>query len=103
MTINLRNLPLLLNAVASVIVVLVFSIKFMKLWPRVRELDRKYPKTLAIKSFVPFLRSWKANVEPQDIELFLRIRNMLLLALLILWSLRAAGYILLYMQTGSFR
>ena len=98
MTIDLSSLPYLLGTVAAVIVVLVFSIKFMKVWPRVRELDRKYPKTLAIRSFVPFSRSWKANVEPQDIELYLRIRNMLLLMLFILFSLRAAAYILLYMQ-----
>ena len=97
------SLPLLLLAVAIVIVVLVFSIKFMKLWPRARELDRKYPGTLAIRSFVPFSRSWKANMDPKDIEFYLRVRNLVVLLLLILFSLRAAAYIWVYMRMGHFR
>ncbi len=96
------SLPYLFLAVATVIVVLVFSIKFMKLWPRARELDRKYPSSLAIRSLVPFSRSWKANVEPQDIELYLRIRNLAVLMLLILFSLRAAASIWVYVRMGYF-
>ncbi len=89
MTINPSSL--LLSAVALAIVGLVFSIKLMKLMPRLKELDRKYPGSLALRSWVPFSRSWKANVEPQDIEIFLRLRRMCLSTLLLVGILWVAG------------
>lgn len=103
MKINLVTVPLLINALIGIIVVLVFAGKFIKMLPRIRELDKRYPKALVARSFVPFSQSWKANVESSDIQTFLRLRRMLFFMLLILLVLRVAGRAWLFVQTGYWR
>ena len=83
-------------------VFLVILIKMVRSAPP-RNVSRKYSRSISLQSLIPFLKSWKNRVDPEDVSILERNGKAVFLLILALVVFEVTFEVLVYFDVAYFK